>query len=234
MPKRKHKPAGDTSIGHRDRKILLAKSAGNECVSGTPGPTRSPRQVDFCGTNLGRCHIEALAGREAFRLTYCVSRGNAVGRTVRRQLAFLMTTDGACRWNASHCIGSISGAFDRRFRSVARSAAETFDPLTRVLERRAHVCGLLLKPTADGCEKAFALLRFLIRSGLFLRDGQRRYQHQSGCKQKSECKRSRARIGMKGQSPFDAHDCRKPAPGRPPNGGLPFPPFGFRADRWRN
>jgi hypothetical protein len=109
-----------------------------------------------------------------FALQIAVCRGDAVGRAIRRQLAFLMTTDGACRRYANDSISRILCTFDRRFCGIASGVTETFDPLARVVERRAHICGLLLKPAANGPEKPLALLRLLIWGWLVLRDCQSR------------------------------------------------------------
>lgn len=91
-----------------------------------------------------------------------------------------MTGDGACRRYANDSVRRILCTFDRRFRGIAGGVTETFDSLARIVERRAHICSLLLKPATNGPEKTFALLWLLIWGCLVLRDCQSRYQNQTG------------------------------------------------------
>jgi hypothetical protein len=81
-----------------------------------------------------------------------------------------MTADGACRRYANDSVRRILCTFDRRFRGITCGVTETFDSLARVVERRAHIRSLRLKPAANGPEKAFALLRLLTWGCLILRD----------------------------------------------------------------
>src|SRR5262245_44776392 len=191
---------------HKRGPDLLAQYPGNECIRRTLRSARAPGHIDLCRTDFRGRHVETLAGAETFRLAYRVGRSDTVGGTVRCQLTFFMAADGTCRRYAHDSIGGILSAFNRRFRGIAGGVAETFDFLARVLERRAYICSLLLKPTADRAEEAFALLRFLIWDCcLVLRVCQGRNQNQAGNKHETGHERNRATILATGQSPFRAH-----------------------------
>src|SRR5262249_33752824 len=159
----------------------LAQYPGNECILRTFGSGRASGHIDLCRTDFRSRHVETLAGAETFRLAYRVGRSDTVGGPIWCQMTFFMSADRKCRRYAHDSICRILGAFNRRFRGIAGGVAETFDFLACVLERRAYICSLLLKPTADRAEEAFALLRFLIWDCcLVLRVCQGRNQNQAG------------------------------------------------------
>ena len=124
-----------------------------------PGAAVASGQIDLRRANLGGRHVDAAAGVEAFALAHGIGRGHAVGRAVRRDLAFLVTVDHAGGRDPRDRAGGILGAFDGRLGGNAGFMAEILHLRAGILEAGADLGGLLVEPVRDIAEEAASSAR---------------------------------------------------------------------------
>ena len=92
--RRKHKQDRHTSNSRPAFDRLLAERARDECYGPALRAGRTARHPHFGRTYLSCRHIETLPKFEALRLAHDVGGSDAIGRAIRRELTFLMATDG--------------------------------------------------------------------------------------------------------------------------------------------
>jgi len=180
---------------------LLAEGAGDEGLGVATLAAVAAGQIDLRRANFRRGHIETLAGVETLGLANGHSGGQAIGRSVGRNLAFLVATDHACAGNPRNRTGGVFSSVDSRLGSDAGLVAEILDSGAGALEVGTDIARLFIEPAHDAAEETRTLGFLRIFLGRLLRE----------CQRGAECDRTREQAGsghvslVRVRNSIDAH-----------------------------